>query len=188
MILPFMTTWSKGLRKDDPTNFVEKIWTGIPIPEEDWVLDYEKMYYSKFGNPHAPEGIMPMPKIHTIRKDTKNRWHKGNNIHFYINSRQEDMFRFAPVIPCTETQRIEILHGWITPLASVYESDKEGKRRECVELLIDGETMYLGGRNYAGFSMLDFAINDGFDSIEHFFSYFNEDFKGKIIHWTDKLY
>lgn len=28
----------------------------------------------------------------------------------------------------------------------------------------------------------------GFDTIEEFFAYFNEDFVGKIIHWTDLRY
>ena len=30
--------------------------------------------------------------------------------------------------------------------------------------------------------------NDGFDNIYEFVSYFNEDFVGKIIHWTDFRY
>jgi hypothetical protein len=32
------------------------------------------------------------------------------------------------------------------------------------------------------------AINDGFETVEHFFRWFNEDFSGKIIHWTDLRY
>ena len=32
------------------------------------------------------------------------------------------------------------------------------------------------------------AQNDGFETIEEFFAYFNEDFKGKMIHWTDLKY
>lgn len=28
----------------------------------------------------------------------------------------------------------------------------------------------------------------GFDSVKDFFRYFNKDFKGKIIHWTDLKY
>ena len=34
----------------------------------------------------------------------------------------------------------------------------------------------------------ELAKNDGFESVEDFFAYFNKDFKGKIIHWTDLQY
>lgn len=37
-------------------------------------------------------------------------------------------------------------------------------------------------------NMLKLAINDGFESIDDFFNYFNEDTTGKIIHWTDLEY
>ena len=30
--------------------------------------------------------------------------------------------------------------------------------------------------------------NDGFDSIEDFWSFFNQDYQGMIIHWTDTKY
>ncbi len=32
------------------------------------------------------------------------------------------------------------------------------------------------------------AINDGFNSVDDFFQYFNTDFTGKLIHWTDLKY
>ena len=32
------------------------------------------------------------------------------------------------------------------------------------------------------------SLNDGFDSCEDFFAWFNEDFSGKIIHWTPFRY
>ena len=32
------------------------------------------------------------------------------------------------------------------------------------------------------------AKNDGFDSVQDFFNWFNEDFNGRIIHWTDFKY
>jgi hypothetical protein len=32
------------------------------------------------------------------------------------------------------------------------------------------------------------SVNDGFDSVDDFFEWFNEDFAGKIIHWTDLKY
>ena len=32
------------------------------------------------------------------------------------------------------------------------------------------------------------AKHDGFNSMEDFFKWFDKDFKGKIIHWTDFRY
>jgi len=32
------------------------------------------------------------------------------------------------------------------------------------------------------------ARNDGFESVDDFFKWFNADFQGKIIHWTDFKY
>lgn len=32
------------------------------------------------------------------------------------------------------------------------------------------------------------AKNDGFSGVKEFFEWFSEDFKGKIIHWTDLKY
>jgi hypothetical protein len=36
--------------------------------------------------------------------------------------------------------------------------------------------------------VLELAQNNGFDTVKDFFEYFNKDFKGKIIHWTDFKY
>lgn len=34
----------------------------------------------------------------------------------------------------------------------------------------------------------ELAMNDGFESVDQFFAWFNKDWKGKIIHWTDLKY
>lgn len=36
--------------------------------------------------------------------------------------------------------------------------------------------------------VLELAVNDGFDSDEMFFKWFDKDFDGWLIHWTDKRY
>ena len=36
--------------------------------------------------------------------------------------------------------------------------------------------------------MLNLVQNDGFASISDFFKFFNKDYTGKIIHWTDLKY
>lgn len=104
-------------------------------------------------------------KIHTIREDKKDRWKAGNKIHFVINNRTKNRLQFAPVLPCVSTQKIIIEYSaFFPPLVAV------------------------DGRKLNRWEIKELAINDGFDSVEDFFSWFNEDFTGKIIHWTDCLY
>lgn len=118
------------------------------------------------------------PKIHTIRKDDKNRWKAGTTIDFFINARQKDMFRFAPKIPVVSVQKIEIVYS---------EFQENGKLFKLPAVWIDGKLHYdfIGSLKE---NMRSIAINDGFENIEDFFAYFNEDFEGKIIHWTDFKY
>lgn len=103
-------------------------------------------------------------KLHTIRIDEKNRWHAGRLIHFVINNRSKNHWQFAPVLPCISTQKIEMV--WRNGVFLVF---IEGK------LLNNEQTLQL-------------ALNDGFESEEEFRSYFNTDFTGKIIHWTNLKY
>jgi hypothetical protein len=112
-------------------------------------------------------------KLHTIREDKTNRWKEGMKIDFFINMYRKEMFRFAPVLPVVSVQKVEI--KWITSKntnpywykdASVSIDNRFLSTKDCEEL----------------------AQNDGFDTVEDFFAYFNEGFKGKIIHWTDKKY
>lgn len=149
-----------------PTNFVEKIWTGFPIAEEKWDKDYSKEYFERFGNPHAPHGICPKPKIHTIRRDEKLRWHKGNYIHFNIKQSPSIDFNFAPVIQCTGKERIKIVWWKSSPNP----------------IVVIGDTVL----NLKAIEQL--AFNDGFDSVDDFFSWFDKDFEGWIIHWTPYRY
>lgn len=176
MILPFSTKLN-----GKPTYFVEKIFKGIKKALNDET--YYKIAYS------IPPGEMLKPykldvdkyhevysKIHTIREDKKDRWKPGTMIDFYINTRTKDMFRFAPRIPVVSTQKIKITHIGNTRNVS-----------------IDNMLFYFGCPNdeYQTImidKMLSFAQNDGFDTLKDFFAYFNEDFTGKIIHWTDKRY
>lgn len=104
-------------------------------------------------------------KFHTIREDKANRWKAGNDIHFIINNRTPNRFQFAPVVKCVSTQKIEIKY---------YVKNNANK----VSITIEGKEINLN----------DLAINDGFKSAGQFLDYFNKDFTGKIIHWTDLKY
>ena len=48
------------------------------------------------------------PKKHTIRKDEKDRWKVGNDIHFVINNRTKNRFQFAPITKVKSIQIIKI--------------------------------------------------------------------------------
>lgn len=143
-----------------PTYFVEKIQKALT--DTDFFSTPEIVPY-EFKFDYYKSCI---PKLHTIREDKNNRWKPGVIIDFFINTRTKDMFRFAPRIPVVSTQKIVIRHQEIMNDANI---------------TIDGMVL-----NYSQKEHL--AQNDGFDSLKDFFAYFNEDFEGKIIHWTDFKY
>lgn len=119
-------------------------------------------------------------KLHTMREDKNNRWKAGNKIDFFINARQKDMFRFAPVLPVVSIQKVEMI--WY------------GDEIKLVNIYIDGECyvqnygIEFNSSNQRQERMEQLAKNDGFDSVEEFLNYFNTNFTGKIIHWTDFKY
>ncbi len=191
MILSFKTKIN-----GKPTYFPEKIITGLfkekmisrdkavelfyptslmkMIPMEyHGVVSNVEISQIKFDN-----SINHIPKIHTIRTDEKDRWKKGVMIDFFINTRKPDMFRFAPKIQVASIQSIEIKFISIWNSNSLY-------AQPCVK--IDGKIIYDVAKNGKE-EMLKLAQNDGFESIDAFFSYFNKDFTGKIIHWTNLKY
>lgn len=104
------------------------------------------------------------PKLHTILGDPHNRWDEGMVIEMVINNRTKSRFQFSPVIKCVSVQEIEIeyINGWLT--------------------------IRVDGRYLLSVERIRLALNEGFHSLEHFKTYFNKDFKGKIIHWTDLKY
>lgn len=86
------------------------------------------------------------------------------------------MFRFAPVLQVVSVQKVHIewkpeAHKGLSPL-----------------VWVDDTVFYDHFFGFGFNEMLQLAQNDGFDTIEDFFAYFNEDFYGKIIHWTDLRY
>ena len=158
-----------------PTYFIEKIWTAFNLGEGGYQIDFaERQYWLKkctySFNLDTTLLVKVGIKIHTIRSDKKNRWRVGMPIHFVVKNRRPQRFQFAPIIPCRSLQTFEI--EWYKGYPIV---------------VIDGIHFYnpiVGIDN----GMKSLAKNDGFDSLEEFFKYFNSDFKGKIIHWTDCIY
>ena len=163
MILSFKTKIN-----GKPTYFPEKIWEGIIQKGIQF-----KASEMKIGMEALPEDYKVKthhPKLHTIRKDEKNRWKRGIMIDFFINARTKDMFRFAPRIPIVSIQQIEIIH---------IENHPD---------YIDHVSIKIDGCRISKEKELELAINDGFENLNSFLEYFNEDFKGKILHWTDFKY
>ena len=122
------------------------------------------------------EKILSGSKIHTIRKDEKDRWKVGTNIHFVINNRTKNRFQFAPILPVKSIQKFRV--SWDDGIVHIY---------------IDDILFYTNIGLHSRFiefhkQMQKFAENDGFSDIKSFLSWFNDDFDGKIIHWTDSYY
>ena len=168
MTLAFMQQFPKGIKglEGKPTHFVEKIWQSFP--DEVTTEVFSDQYLpglEKVGYDFNIDAVDMAPKLHTMRRDENDRWKAGNDIHFYINSRTPEQFQFAPVIPCVSTQKVEIKH--------VYPH----------------RYIFIDGRYISDFTEKHkLAINDGFDSVEDFLAYFNSDWVGKLIHWTDLKY
>lgn len=178
MTLSFSTTWPKHMG-GGPTHFVEKIWEGLEITEneydtwlgEDGIINREMGGNFNLGYPNEWR-----PKIHTIREDKHDRWRAGMKIHMAIGNRTPNRFQFAPTLVCMGVQEIVITEKIMT----VY---------DCIKLN-DGRvfTIQVDGKHLPMHRITDLAINDGFDSVDQFFQWFNEDFEGKLIGWTDFKY
>jgi len=162
------------------TLFVQKIWNSILmdpglIDQAKLFWQYRHAHYKKFSTHWniAAEGLWP--KLHTIRKDEKNRWRAGKIIHPIINNRSKKRFQFAPEMPVRKTQNIAILDLGIE-----------------TRVEIDGEHFdswfHDPNFNCSGNRITELAKNDGFPDAWSFLKYFNFDYEGKIIHWTGLEY
>lgn len=125
-------------------------------------------------NKQFPDKIIAGTKLHTIREDSKNRWRAGMTMHMATGVRTKN-YKCFKLDTCTGTQKIRILH-----------------RDTTVVIIIDNlpfaqyDTFYLSGINVPELVFL--AKKDGFESLEAFLEWFNKDYAGKIIHWTDLRY
>lgn len=186
--------FNSKLKDGSDSGFIQKIWSGLICfniaefsekwcnPSIDKAEDGSYSYDPRFEL-YESEDLLCFdsadsifPKIHTIRKDKSNRWKVGSKIHFKMwtgRPYKSNMFDFTPVLEVKSIQNI-----------SIYNHGEEQK------VFIDDKEFY---HEYGCYSvgverMEDLALCDGFDSIDDFFKYFNEDFKGKLIHWTDVSY
>ncbi|MFY0714108.1 hypothetical protein J1D01_10555 [Seonamhaeicola sp. NFXS20] len=152
------------------TYFPEKIWAGI----KDHEVSVELSNY--LNSPYSTgKSILDVkPKYHTIREDKNNRWQPGKQIHFVINNRTKNRLQFAPIIKVKSIQKI------------VIKPDCRFVEYEGTELI--QSPVIVDNRSLKASEIKTLAINDGFDSVDDFFTWFNKGFTGKIIHWTNLNY
>ena len=121
--------------------------------------------------------VLADPKLHSIRDDVNDLWQPGNLIHPVIYNRSKRRLQFAPTLVCVSTQKIEIFHNDYS-----------------IEVYIDEKMigkMYWWGdiKNPKFYGEIEkLAKNDGFKGPKEFFQYFNTNYTGKLIHWTDLKY
>jgi hypothetical protein len=119
------------------------------------------------------EPINLCSKIHTIRRDEHNRWKQGNRIQFATGVRTKNYKCFKRGT-CIRTQAIEIK----------WHLDVDINKHPLFEIFIDGKKI-------KDEVIEELAKNDGFFNDIAFLNWeawYKKDFKGKIIHWTDKKY
>lgn len=110
------------------------------------------------------ERIKSGKKIHTIREDKHERWREGMKIHFATGTRTPDYNQFEEGV-CTGVQHIVI--------------------KDCGDF---NPIVLVDGRPLSNDALYLLATNDGFNNIQHFRKWFDSDFEGRLIHWTDYRY
>lgn len=162
----------------EPTYFKEKIKMGIDkVAIQCLCPDINLSSYVLFDT----------PKIHTIREDTHDRWKPGMKIHHSYGVRTKSYRCFA-INECQSIQRIEITevktgssdNSYCFPIMSPKQR-KNAVSGKIFRVTVDDKVLSN--------TMIDqIAKNDGFNTTEDFFLWFNGNFKGKIIHWTNLKY
>lgn len=123
------------------------------------VLGFKPQFVSK---------ILDGSKIHTFRADTQLRWKEGRSIQFATGRRTKNYKQFLEG-KCKSIQTLFISHDrkavWLATEKGLFIPGLIGKLD--VELI---------------------AKNDGFESVEDFWKWFNVEGVFRCIHWTDFKY
>lgn len=160
-----------------PTNFREKILAGVGyVIFKGAPMSIERgLSYETFNQFDAFQ-----KKIHTMRADPTNRWKAGRKIEMvYRGAGYKIIDYFNKGIPelerCVSVQKVELKWVNLSGIAVVPPPVKE------LHIFIDG-------RRLEGKEIWDLAVNDGFTDLADFARWFNKDWEGKIIHWTNFRY
>lgn len=150
---------------------------------------WDKTVFTNFQNKILLSDMRPgfIRKIHTIRIDATNRWKPGMKIHFSTGARTKK-YKCFTVGKCISTQTIEIEEMIMTDAGHMYIYTEE-KRNGIQKVFVDRIfKVTIDGRVLTSAEIDTLARNDGFNSTHDFFRWFNGNFTGKIIHWTDFKY
>ena len=123
-------------------------------------------------------------KIHSLRKDTKNRWSVGMII-------QQAIYRFRMQYHCFEETECKGIQT-----VTIEKVDSKQITCDCFifretikrEEKIVGFKITIDGKVIDRATITKLSYNDGFDSTDTFFCFFWNGFSGKIIHWTSFKY
>jgi hypothetical protein len=169
MVLNYKTTFPWGA----PTLFREKIWKGVVNTEAGAKTTMRGQSMKDYLK--VEEDLHP--KIHTIREDVHQRFQPGMDLDhcYYPYTKHRDTFL-----------RYKCL--WVQPILIKYLAECTEGDIEAATTGVYAPTVMIGGRPLSQDKVKDLALNDGFSTVEDFFRYFNSDFSGRIIHWTNVRY
>jgi hypothetical protein len=121
---------------------------------------------------YLEEQIIDGTKIHSLREDPKGRWRKGRSIQMATGVRSKQYEQFNKGL-----ERLETCTG-IQHCSMTYHAD------EVLKILVDD-------RSLMPHEIQDLIKNDGLTRkhfVEWFFPKKNQEWSGKIIHWTNFRY
>lgn len=162
--------------------------TQIKLPELGlWETHFPEKILTSYGKQNGY-----VPKLHTLREDPHNRWKPGKAIHHATGVRTPSYNCFYhDKQGCKSVQQIQIIN-------------EEFKEIRIYRHLRDRYfTLYTNNPNHVknlkqlpqykfiefDKNLHQFIQNDGFDTPEQFWAWFNQPiWHGKIIHWTDLMY
>jgi len=111
--------------------------------------------------------ILDDTKKHTIRFDILNRWWSGRSIHMATGVRSKNYHCFKEG-QCIRTQKVEFI--------------REAWTLYGLSIVVDGIKLDWSKH-------IEFANNDGFNTVQDLFAFFEfQPIKATIIHWTNLKY
>ena len=120
------------------------------------------------------ENTLSRQKIHSIRAGR--RWKVGDTIHMSTGARTKNYKQFNKDLPHLQT------------VIDVQDIKIRWKTGAKTELANYDFRVFVDRRELVGQELRDLIDNDGFMLAYDFGDFFNKDFDGQIIHWTDYSY
>ena len=166
MILGFRQYFPWHTEKNPaPTYFREKILASVGLVTASAILSVDVR--KKVFQTDELSAPIYQPKLHTIREGS--RWKAGDIMHMAYGVRTKNYQQFNKGI--SQLERV--------------------KSVQKIEIIRDphfGCLIQIDNRQIGMATIQDLITNDGFDSSDDFLKWFNKDFVGQLIHFTDLKY